>query len=50
MNIKNIYSQTSRLKKTGGASASPQSRKIPVFGCAFALCTMQNSLLVISLT
>jgi hypothetical protein len=32
----------------GGASATPQSRKIPVFDCAVALCTMQNALLVIS--
>jgi hypothetical protein len=34
--------------KPGGASATPQSRKIPVFDCAVALCTMQNALLVIS--
>jgi hypothetical protein len=32
----------------GGASATPQSRKNPVFDCAVALCTMQNALLVIS--
>jgi hypothetical protein len=32
----------------GGASATPQSRKLPVFDCAVALCTMQNALLVIS--
>jgi hypothetical protein len=32
----------------GGASATPKSRKIPVFDCAVALCTMQNELLVIS--
>jgi hypothetical protein len=31
-----------------GASATPQSRKFPVFDCAVALCTMQNALLVIS--
>jgi hypothetical protein len=34
--------------KPGGASATPQSRKIPVFDFAVALCTMQNALLVIS--
>jgi hypothetical protein len=34
--------------KPGGASATPKSRKIPVFDCAVALCTMQNALLVIS--
>jgi hypothetical protein len=34
--------------KHGGASATPKSRKIPVFDCAVALCTMQNALLVIS--
>jgi hypothetical protein len=33
---------------TGGASAKPYSRKIPVFDYAVALCTMQNALLVIS--
>jgi hypothetical protein len=32
----------------GGASATPQIRKVPVFDCAVALCTMQNALLVIS--
>jgi hypothetical protein len=32
----------------GGTSATPQSRKVPVFDCAVALCTMQNALLVIS--
>jgi hypothetical protein len=32
----------------GGASATPQSLKYPVFDCAVALCTMQNALLVIS--
>jgi hypothetical protein len=44
----NTYSQTSRLETPGGASATPQSRKNPVFDCAVALCTMQNALLVIS--
>jgi hypothetical protein len=34
--------------KPGGASATPKSRKIPVFDYAVALCTMQNALLVIS--
>jgi hypothetical protein len=34
--------------KPGGASATPKSRKIPVFDYAVALCTMQNELLVIS--
>jgi hypothetical protein len=34
--------------KSGGASATPKSRKNPVFDCAVALCTMQNALLVIS--
>jgi hypothetical protein len=29
---------------TGEASATPLSRKNPVFGCAVALCTMQNAL------
>jgi hypothetical protein len=33
--------------KPGGALVTPQSRKIPVFDCAVALCTMQNELLVI---
>jgi hypothetical protein len=28
----------------GGASATPKSRKIPVFDFAVALCTMQNAL------
>jgi hypothetical protein len=32
----------------GGASATPQPRKFPLFDCAVALCTMQNALLVIS--
>jgi hypothetical protein len=32
----------------GGASATPQIRKIPVFDCAVALCTMQNAVSVIS--
>jgi hypothetical protein len=32
----------------GGASATPQSRKTPVFDCAVALCTMQNTVLVTS--
>jgi hypothetical protein len=35
-------------RKPGGASATQKSRKIPVFDCAVALCTMQNTLLVIS--
>jgi hypothetical protein len=45
---KNAYSQTSRLETPERASATPQSRKVPVFDFAVALCTMQNALLVIS--
>jgi hypothetical protein len=34
--------------KHGKASATPQSRKNPVFDCTVALCTTQNASLVIS--
>jgi hypothetical protein len=35
--------------KPGGASATPQSRKFPVFDCAVSLCTMWNALSVINI-
>jgi hypothetical protein len=44
----NTYSPTSRFEKIGDAFATPQPRKIPVFDCDVALCTMRNELLVIS--
>jgi hypothetical protein len=31
-----------------GASATRYSRKIPLFNCAVALCTMQKEILVVS--
>jgi hypothetical protein len=45
---KNTCSQTSRLETSEEPSATPQSRKNPVFDCAVALCSMQNALVVIS--
>jgi hypothetical protein len=35
------------VRPAGLKQATPQPRKIPVFDCAVALCTMQNALLVI---
>jgi hypothetical protein len=45
---KKIHTVRAASLKPGGASATPKSRKIPVFDCAVALCTRPNALLVIS--